>query len=644
MIKMTENQTLFIFFTGEIDDEEKKYLSYEAKKIEKKEKEDFDLYKKRNFIFVYLREEDLQKKDASYINVVDKILKDIDISVEKINKIYVFYHGTDIEGHPTEFSYQQDKSNALSEEFGKNIKAYYFTHTSNDPVNSLLVNYKETFEKYHIKYENNIEKAVINLFDKFVPITGDDIENIVEKTDNYHLFDITEVNFLERQNFNIFINYLKDDDRSGAVLPAIFAIPGELKDKINQKRINFLDSSIWFRTVEYKDKVDKDAKLEKIKKEIESYKGFGIYNSAIAREYRDLQLKMALIEPLKGGAHAGKIAPFQFHSETEMQKKTTEIFEIIKEYKWDFLLIDDFAEKGLRKFKKNKEFGGKTKIEILENIIGKEIIIKLDYALYIEKNDENSAINKIKKNKYDIILLDYLFSNEEIFEKNKPEYGIKFFNLIRKGEIKKNKAIKEKYWIFPVSVFNSALLSNMQKKGYEYYTENWYFSPGADPINTPNLFKYKLYKFLELQTKYFPFNSEDLISVLLEYELGEKSDANSLKEYAFKTLPYFLEKYGFIFELEHTDKPSAFINSIKKFINDNTEHYLSFTSYNLAEEIRSFLNFAYNPAFQRNLLLDSFLKLTKYKDVIVEKCEIKEEKKEALNEFFDELIKYVIEF
>jgi CheY-like chemotaxis protein len=135
----------------------------------------------------------------------------------------------------------------------------------------------------------------------------------------------------------------------------------EDKDNDHDRRKNYIDSSIWLRYAN--DEETENA----IKEEFKAYYILGLYNTSRAKENREFNsrlLRNSHLENFDGG-HGNDVAPFIFHSETEMKieykkwrKKLRDTFKgsAKKEIKWRILLVDDHAtETTAEKNNKNNE-------------------------------------------------------------------------------------------------------------------------------------------------------------------------------------------------------------------------------------------------------------------------------------------------
>lgn len=292
----------------------------------------------------------------------------------------------------------------------------------------------------------------------------------------------------------------------------------------------FWDSSIWHRYVSLNE--DFETNFGNVFEEIRGYLKQGLYTTNVSREFLEFQTRMLVnsyLAPIgKGGkgGHATDVTPYKFHSETAMKEKADkELSKKIKydekNLKWRFLLIDDYANAPLRQC--SSKDGSKTKQEIIESVL-KEKVGNIEICSPDSHGDSklavdlvNWALNKLENKMYDIILLDYLLG--ENTKQNRRELGSEFLeklnydlkkeeknNNLDDKKITKNKGPMGKFWIFPISVFSYAMLDEIHQKGIGHMSDNWYLATGADPVNTPQLFRYNLYRFMNLQITTAPIN------------------------------------------------------------------------------------------------------------------------------------------
>jgi len=346
---------------------------------------------------------------------------------------------------------------------------------------------------------------------------------------------------LEKDNIdaNIFFINNKEDLKSTECLNAFadkFGKKEHLKPVItigteslenkdyNDRRFLFLDSSIWSYYCETDTEISDTIKI--IEKNYENQ----LYNLNIAKEFIEFNSRILKESKLNiAGAHADDVSPFIFHSEKNMQNLAKiELKKINSKLKWRFLLIDDFANETLKVNSNINNIKNKTQyiINILENDFGEISLIENIENNFKGKNckaninddedcdkiieidiatDIDCATNKISDRTYDIILLDYLLGEDN---SGRREYGDKFIKKIeekinnKKNDIKKT-GLLNRFWIFPISSFSTAMIDKIRERGIGHLYKHWYIPRGADPINTPELFRYNLYRFMNLQISEF---------------------------------------------------------------------------------------------------------------------------------------------
>jgi len=381
------------------------------------------------------------------------------------------------------------------------------------------------------------------------------------------------------------------------------------------RRQMFLDSSIWIYYVGEGNKGNKREKdIEKAVKYIKKNYENKLYNINVAKEFVEFNGRIVRESKLQiKGAHADDVSPFVFHSERNMKDLADQELEKITKLnlKWRFLLIDDFA---------NTSLSGdgiiKNKTEYIKVILAKDGLIKQENKEQenndCNKNDNsgegicieiatdiNSAINKISKKTYDIILLDYLLG-----EKNrKREYGDKFIENIKEGiekaqsiETEQNTQSEEKeipefvnkigplnrFWIFPISSFSTAMIDKIRERGIGHLDKHWYIPRGADPLNTPQLFRYNLYRFMNMQIEeLLNYNniefagSKDYLIHIIEklYKDYKKKNNKNADKFAVKIYPELILIHSKLQELSKDEEhDSLFAKSvIKKYYNPKQE-------------------------------------------------------------------------
>ena len=313
---------------------------------------------------------------------------------------------------------------------------------------------------------------------------------------------------------------------------------------------SFLDSSIWFYMCD-----NSKTNLSYIEEKIKKNKAR--YWLKCALEYRDFYIRM-LANDFVNGDHEKFVFPFLFHSEQELKRKKEddehkEIINEIKKYRWRILLVDDHTlwddesritpnpltpnwyTQGAGRSQQERDAKLKdilnptdeklpTKLDIvveeLQELFGSDSIatsideetaiknaqIYVDYA-----SNLSNAQNKLKENKYEIILLDYLLGDKE---GGRREYGYELLKGIWAKEKNKAGDIKYKDYIFDykkgpdnrfyfmfISAFTTAVSERLLAEGWARSEEYWYIGEGACPINTPYLFQYRLLHIMEKRMK-----------------------------------------------------------------------------------------------------------------------------------------------
>ena len=323
------------------------------------------------------------------------------------------------------------------------------------------------------------------------------------------------------QNKNIIYDLVKQREANSAIkkgkrYPIIHKLPFSLS-VCDIKCKNILDSSIWNYSIDVTQQ-DWKSKERIILEEISENKDSDYYDLTIAEEYADFNARL-LKEANLNGEHGKYVSPFLFHSEWNMREKLWQyspninivggkrcddkkkaLFDSLLKYKWRFLLVDDKC--GSSKLSK---FGNKD----IKSALSKDIIIKKNLSnlfgsnfikdrsdddkpgIYIDcAKSVNEALNMLSKNKYEIILLDYLLDNE---------FGHQLLQNVTKDN-KGEKFCEDNYKLGPhncvyfsfISAFTSAVNERLLAEGLHKSQDFWHIADGACPTNTPYLFLYNL--------------------------------------------------------------------------------------------------------------------------------------------------------
>jgi len=318
------------------------------------------------------------------------------------------------------------------------------------------------------------------------------------------------------------------------------------------RRYRFLDSSIWFRYIAIEG--DFWTNLHHALETIRWAYDNRLYQKNVCQEFREFQLRLvcnSYLEEKFGSGHAKRVFPFTFHSETDMQSKAENTISGLmeSELRWNVLLVDDFAGTSL---KEESAIGqGSTKGEIIKNFLysAKNNVsnasagqLHQPFSQFDCKMTIQDAVNALgcgenqnstSATVYDIILLDYLFSNPFEAKAQEHPYGTALLDFIHNTKRLDGIGVMQSYWIYPISVFNEAIQSHLQEKGYQYMEKRWQLSRGADPLNTPHLFRRSLFKFMEAQASKVQFDEKDIWAFMAKEDTfllkkDEKSETKGL--------------------------------------------------------------------------------------------------------------------
>lgn len=320
------------------------------------------------------------------------------------------------------------------------------------------------------------------------------------------------------------------------------------------KKTFFLDSSIWFRSTIKE--ADKELSLDSILLEIDTYKNrYKLINAIENKEFAIRQHEQSKL--YEKGGHAAKVEPYIFHSELtiknliidglndakpkdekiglEVKDNSRKLSYLAHFFKYlnknglkksiRIAICDDFADKALSEPSEKKielikppKKGQLSKKDIIEENLKfvafgenqkfgeakkEPIEIYFENFIHLETYCSMDEIFESKK-KFDIILLDYLFSYD--IDGNvlpNPEYGTKLLeDLISKKADKQLPAgFLSTHWILPISAFSNSMINELQNKGITFTNDDIFLSLGADPITEPYLFLYELFFLINEQIR-----------------------------------------------------------------------------------------------------------------------------------------------
>ena len=439
-------------------------------------------------------------------------------------------------------------------------------------------------------------------------------------------------------------------------------------------RFRFMDSSIWYRYVPLETVMEEDGIAKTFKDHFQealdtigwAYQR-GLYQKSVAFEHRELAVRMlcnSFLDDSSAGGHGSKVFPFSFHSESALMRTAAKFQEKlwIKDLKWRFLLIDDFANKELRdRSQRETAFPySSKKVELIRYLIqdtpyaNKKSNQDSTIELHTEINIPD-AIAHIKKSSnkqiYDIILLDYLFSEDN----EQTGYGTEFFERIRKNgntteeRLTEGKSILQNYWVHPISVFPDAMHASFLEKSIQSLEEDWQLARGADPVNTPHLFRLSLFEFMHAQLQKLIFKEEEVFEFLLENpfpNMAKEEQLAAVRNWGKVTLNKLISRFS---HLDGLPEKSLLADSIKKHIEwknlETIKDKLTFeftksikTSHTLWQHLRQLCFFlGYSTGFDEGEVKKAYHSIFR----LFEKQKEKLEHREAIEKELENLSSYI---
>lgn len=323
----------------------------------------------------------------------------------------------------------------------------------------------------------------------------------------------------------------------------------ELSDLIRHRidpRFRFFDSSIWHRYVPMVSIDTFPDRLTRTVRSMAEYYEKGLYDTIVAQEYLEFQcrkLQQSYIKNQPGG-HAKLVTPFRFHSESKMEELADARLKFdLGPYTWGYLIVDDYETKKLRCGKQEQETISKN--EWIKSLInrreGIEQAVMQEVSAHNAPNPNSPpsegyitfGINRLRACRPDIIILDYFLGASG---KPDEQYGHKFIARLRTKKqrediekITEHNMVGSKLWIFPISGFADAFKSHLRILGENIGSRSLEIADGADPINSPELFRYLFYSFLHYQQQQVGLDLGELVDEI-DAEIKSKKDGiSSLK-------------------------------------------------------------------------------------------------------------------
>ena len=364
------------------------------------------------------------------------------------------------------------------------------------------------------------------------------------------------------------------------------------EDWVKNNAICFMDSDIWHFYLP----VDSLNCIASVLMKIEKLHKYNIYKTKVAIEHLDYvirSLSSKYVESIGEQGHGKHISLYPFQSESFIQTSLMNelVVNEIKAFSEKnpnekiirVLLVDDYAEVGLRLYN-----GTHNKIQ--EQPIGKKILIENLLFLPVEITSVHSIREGLEKlmiannaEMYDIILLDYLFTrtpekgakdnnHKDVKQvENLPQYCTKFLESLKEKFNDLQKGPGGKFWILPVSVFNEAVQSEMIISNISETDVEYTITTGADPICTPELFRWKMFSLVNMiEDKLFSRRElvEELLEKLGNIKIGYNSFDTSIPEKIWEILEeYYAEivrEYGKFIQLKNDAKKKSLCKLFKK--------------------------------------------------------------------------------
>ncbi|MCL2876558.1 MAG: hypothetical protein FWF12_09800, partial [Betaproteobacteria bacterium] len=335
-------------------------------------------------------------------------------------------------------------------------------------------------------------------------------------------------------------------------------------------RANYLDSSIWCRYAA------NEQEAADIRKQFERNRELGLYDCNNGKEYLEFWARMLVnsqIGEFEGSGH-NQIAPIVFHSEGEMVEKTKRIADLLSTAShhpltWKILLVDDHANENLTS-------GRCSKLDVICKVLAPQFSIELcDGSKTVSSvsgsDADNPSLKKlgrlkiciaeskeeakacIKRERFDIILLDYLLNRKGSTLETSDELLTELKDVV--PDFKEAYGPFNQLWLSNISAFAYAIDGKMTAKGLAYVRpERWRMDKGACPINTPELFRHNLIQFMLNQVRHLSFFSDvewlkrsnaprmlaDLLTTIYRPEKGKVRESAKTN---FHALLHFKKEY-----------------------------------------------------------------------------------------------------
>ncbi|MEM1322342.1 MAG: hypothetical protein AAGG75_18915 [Bacteroidota bacterium] len=387
---------------------------------------------------------------------------------------------------------------------------------------------------------------------------------------------------------------------------------------------------------------------------IRNFREQGLYDLIVTHEYFEFQLRLlqdSCIKAISNNSSGGhkQVTPFRFHSESKLADWANNIQKQLRTLNWRVWVIDDYSDRALKRLNASTDSS--------EELNKTDIIKKLVCHYYSAPDDESALIENVtfekcdklqpsidrllkyanQNNPYqsppeqaDIILLDYLFEDDE----EPRKYGYYLLEEVKKELKELANARKQpmrylgplkKLHIMPISVYSNVFSDKMIDLGLSHNYWFWHLYSSADPISTPGLFRFNLFRVMkqqleglvrfdmregpgeEIATSQLLYYTEKIVS---ENKISrEQLTANAIDQFAniielgarFKYLAKYkeaspfaasvIDNYFFGFTMNTWDHFEAIISLLRFFSRHRIEHIL--------EKIELLLAFLEQPEEER---------------------------------------------
>lgn len=317
----------------------------------------------------------------------------------------------------------------------------------------------------------------------------------------------------------------------------------------------FLDSSIWHRYVE----VSASDGLKQLRERIDEARKWheeGRFCLSVAVEFLDYSARalrhLYLVRGPDEGNHGDFVALHGFHSESAMARAAVKREEQVRDGLTTFtagcLLIDDYGNKPLRCLHSDESTLSKRSI-VLSELAQRDFEVRVS-ATYEEAKEllglpvagragragelagglkgggptvgcpsrgvEPSASRALEW-PVDLVFLDYLLDDRESGGRWR---GLDLINeLAECRSLPFGTAAFGRFWILPVSSFPAIFETEMRRGEATNVEQAYFLAPGADPVCTPKLFRFRVWDLLRTMRNHAEVGPSDL-SELLKQAVG----------------------------------------------------------------------------------------------------------------------------